>query len=352
MTPGALIGGEIAGNAYVRSRLLDSLRSRTAMAFVGAGASMELYSGWPDLLAFLGREAQRRGLADNDDIEFWGLQQTPRPQQVARMIRQKFGENATFLAVLKEYFQAKKSEETGAFFTETQRLIANLPFKGMVTTNYDPGLWNALLACQPQCRSQSVATWDDEDIVNSWYTKDIFHKADLCPILHIHGFWEHPDTIILDNDKYRKVYGLGYFKDMFRSLWSQERLVLVGCGFSDTWMDRNLDEILGQVAEIADARHVAFIGITEQDEKHIARYRSLMQNMYRIEIIFYRIKTVFENGTKRSDHSDLLTVLTDISIELNPKKELDENSVEKIAAQPALDKDGILSSISLFNRNL
>ncbi len=348
MTPGALIGEEIAGNAFVRGRLIDSLRSGKAMAFVGAGASMELYSGWPDLLAFLGEQARQKALADTDDIEFWNMQQTSRPQQVARMIRQKFGEDATFLAVLQEYFQARQSRETGDFFTQTQRLIASLPFKGMVTTNYDPGLLNALLACRPQCCGRSVATWDDEDVVNSWYTKQIFREPNHCPILHIHGCWDHPDTIILDNDKYRKVYGLGYFKDMLRSLWSQERLVLVGCGFSETWLDRNLDEVLGQVAEIADARHVAFIGITENDEKHIARYRSLMQNMYRIEIIFYRIRTVAENGTRRSDHSDLLTVLNDILIELNPKKELDEDLVEK-AVRRSLE---VQSLFSVFKRNL
>ena len=238
MTSNAATGGGFIGNDYARGRLLESLKSRKAVAFVGAGASMELYRGWPDLLMFLSQEAKTRGLAEDDDLEFWGLQQKARPQQVARMIRHKFGEDGIFFAVLRDYFQGKKSRQTGGFYTPTHQLIASLPFKGIVTTNYDPGLWNALLA-HHKGPGPSPATWRDMNAVHGWYTKDVFRDASFCPILHIHGFWDSPDTIILDNDKYRTVYNLEYFKTMFKSLWSQERLVLIGCGFADTWLDRN-----------------------------------------------------------------------------------------------------------------
>jgi hypothetical protein len=127
---------------------------------------------------------------------------------------------------------------------------------------------------------------------------------------------------------------------------------LIGCGFTDTWLDRNLDEILGQTGEVADVRHVAFVGIAEEDEKHMARYRNLMQNMYRIEVLFYRIKkTISGDGSQRSDHSDLLSALNEIIVELNPEKELKEMPVERVAALSPNIND-ILSSFSYFNRNL
>jgi SIR2-like domain len=331
---------EFPGNYWVRSQLLDNLKSREATAFVGAGASMELYHGWSDLLIFLSQRVTSKGLADADDAEFWTLQQGTRPQQVARMISAKFGGDAFFQDTLREYFQAKKSPQTGGFYTRIQQLIASLPFKGIVTTNYDPGLLNALTARGPEYPGCSVATWHDRDIVDRWYTKDIFRDARTCPLLHIHGFWERPSTIILDNDKYRDVYGRDYFNTMFKSLWSQERLVLIGCGFNDTWLDRNLDEIMGQVAGTAQARHFAFIGVTAEEKKHVTRYRNLMLNMYRIEIMFYGIKTTLENGSVRSDHSELVSLLGDISAEVNPK------------AKPAPSKEDILSSLSFFNRDL
>ena len=98
------------------------------------------------------------------------------------------------------------------------------------------------------------------------------------------------------------------------------------------------------MAETTVARHVAFVGVTKEDEKHISRYRNLMQNMYRIEIIFYRIKTVVENGITRSDHSDLLSVLNDISVKV--KKELERS------AELVLNKNDILASFALLNRDL
>jgi hypothetical protein len=352
MTSNTTIGEGFASNYHARKRLLDYLKSQKAMAFVGAGASMELYKGWGDLLIFLSEEAKKRGFADDDDIEFWNMQQTARPQQVARMIRHKFGDDAVFFAVLKDYFQEKPSEHTGRLYTHIHQLIASLPFKGVVTTNYDPGLWNAFLDHRPKACSLLPATWQDKDVVNSWNSRDIFHDSNRCPILHIHGSWLHPDTIILDNDKYREVYGKDYFRTMFKSLWSQERLVLIGCGFNDTWLDRNLDEILGAVGETTDVRHVAFVGISEEHEKHMPRYRHLMQNMYRIEVLFYRMKTIFENGSRRSDHSDLLSVLNEICVEISPKKKLEERSVEEVVTQSPSDKSDIRSSFSLFNRDL
>jgi hypothetical protein len=78
----------------------------------------------------------------------------------------------------------------------------------------------------------------------------------------------------------------------------------------------------------------------------------LMQNMYRIEVLFYRIRTIFENGSKRSDHSDLLSVLNEISVEISPKKELEEKSIEQVVTQSPSHKSDILSSFSLFNRDL
>jgi hypothetical protein len=306
-----------ASNWRARQKLLAYLEAGKAMAFIGAGASMEMYRGWGELLTFLGTEAKEFGDAIEEDVEFWKIQQSIRPQQVARMIRRKFGDEGVFLAALGKYFQDKKSEITGKDYTEAHEIIAKFPFKGIVTTNYDQGIFNALRDHRPAAAGLP-ATWLDEEIVRKWDSKDIFQDSK-CPIMHIHGICSKAETMVLDNDSYRKVYGVKYFKDMFHSLWRQEHLVLIGCGFTDNWLERNLDELLGQNSGPSELRHIAFVGITDEYEKHVKRHRSMIQNMYRSEIYFYKIK-VGKNGVP-NDHSDLLAALRDIYVEITPKIE-------------------------------
>jgi hypothetical protein len=62
------------------------------------------------------------------------------------MIRKKFGEEAEFDQILGEYFSSRKSDTTKGNYTQLHKLIAQLPFRAIVTTNYDPGIWNAFLA--------------------------------------------------------------------------------------------------------------------------------------------------------------------------------------------------------------
>ena len=196
---------EIPVNIFVREKFIDSLRSNKAIAFVGAGVTIELYKSWSDLLKFLGNETKRRGMATEDDLEFWTMQELLRPQQVARMIRNKFGGESEFDEVLGKYFGPAQSKATGPKYTEYHRLIAELPFRAIVTTNYDPGIWNALLAHRKDACITSAATWSDKDTIRKWRSGDIFTQS-VCPLLHLHGSWEHPRTMILDSDRYRAVY--------------------------------------------------------------------------------------------------------------------------------------------------
>jgi hypothetical protein len=296
---------EIPGNIYVRDKFISNLRSNQAVAFIGAGVSIEIYKSWSALLKFLGREAKKRGMATDDDIDFWTIQELSRPQQVARMIRKKFGEDAEFYKILGEYFSSKNSDTTLTDYTQLHRLVAQLPFRGIVTTNYDPGIWNALLDYRKDACKTPPATWYDADIVRKWVSGDIFRDS-VCPVLHLHGSWTHPSTMILDSDRYRVVYNEENFSAMFKGLWQQHSLVIIGYGFSDTWLDRNLDDVLARNPEYEHSRHIALLGLRRKDDKHVPRYREMMQNLYRVNVLFYRIE---HSGTGSEDHSDLVKTL-------------------------------------------
>jgi hypothetical protein len=93
---------------------------------------------------------------------------------------------------------------------------------------------------------------------------------------------------------------------MFKDLWEQKSLIIIGYGFSDTWLDRNLDDILARNPEYKHSRRIALIGLIRKDEKHVTRYREMMLNLYRVNVLFYRIEI---SNIGAEDHSDLIEIL-------------------------------------------
>ncbi len=74
----------IPGNEHALERLRDGLDTKTAIAFVGAGASAGLYPLWGQLINVLIEEASRRGLADDATCQLWRGMAASRPQQAIR----------------------------------------------------------------------------------------------------------------------------------------------------------------------------------------------------------------------------------------------------------------------------
>ena len=146
------------------------------------------------------------------------------------MIRKKFGEEAEFDQILGEYFSSRKSDTTKGNYIQLHKLIAQLPFRAIVTTNYDPGIWNAFLAY----RKDACATLQLLGMVKTPFISGgavIYLKRACVPFSIWHGSWTYPSTIVLDSDRYRAVYNADYFDKMFKDLWEQKSLIIIGYGY-------------------------------------------------------------------------------------------------------------------------
>jgi hypothetical protein len=67
-----------------------------------------------------------------------------------------------------------------------------------------------------------------------------------------------------------------------------------------------LDDILASNHEYKHSRHIALIGLRRKDEKHVTRYLEMMLNLYRVNVLFYRIEI---SNIGAEDHSDLIEIL-------------------------------------------
>jgi SIR2-like domain len=299
----------IPGNPFVLDRLRELLATERAIAFVGAGASAGLYPLWDGLIRQLADEAVTRGRATEADRTTW-LRIAPRsPQQAVRGIKDKL-RRPVYGAVLTRIFGYQTGDD-GKPFTPIQRLLLQLPFRGYVTTNYDPGLLEARSTVRPRVRATGYATWQDADAVRRWQTDEAFGEH-ACPVMYAHGIYEKSDTIVLGVEEYRQAYQAGAFRELISKLWSQEHLVFVGFGFADTWFDVVAEEIRGLTRHAAgEPRHVAILGVP-QDEEYSPQLRDSFHDAYDTEVLLYPVQVTERDGARQEDHSRLRTILEEL----------------------------------------
>jgi hypothetical protein len=113
---------------------------------------------------------------------------------------------------------------------ETLKALRDLQQAGalLLTTNYD-GLLSTVT-------DLPAVTWEEHET----FLKVINGKAQ--GILHLHGHWERPSSVILGRSSYDRIAGDEQFQSAFRSLWMQFSWLYVGCG--DGLDDPNLGRLL------------------------------------------------------------------------------------------------------------
>jgi len=85
----------------------------------------------------------------------------------------------------------------------------------LLTTNYD-GLLEEVTGL-------AAATWQD-----AWAFEDLLHGKPPRAVLHLHGHWRHPDSVILDPAAYGRAAPV--VQDLLKALRLSHTLLFVGCG--------------------------------------------------------------------------------------------------------------------------
>ena len=301
----------IRGNRPVFNELQGLLAEQQVGAFVGAGASAGMYPLWDSFIEQLADYAVARGKAQQKDRDRWRADTSSTPQQRVNNIVRKLG-NTPYRDFLRQTFAPRRSGD-GKRFTPTHAALLRLPFRGYVTTNYDPALEFARQEFRPECLTSGTPTWQDDDEVYRWLTGDVFRDAEACPILWLHGYYQRPGGIVLNAGDYGVAYKPGLYRDTFERLWKQDHLVFVGFGFNDPQFTFMVREILRDIAHVtALPRHIAILGMrpepdgTWPDGDTIEERRENMEEDYHVRPLFYRVKPL---RNRDEDHSELFDLL-------------------------------------------
>jgi hypothetical protein len=291
----------IPGNGPVFEALAQLLAEQQAIAFVGAGASAGMYPVWGAFIDQLADYAVAQGQAEPKDRDRWKADKTSTPQQRVNTIFRKL-RAAHYHRFLHDTFAPGRGHD-GKRYTPALAALLRLPFRGYVTTNYDPALEFARVEFRPDCLSTGTPTWQDDEEVHRWLTGDVFRARDACPILWLHGSWERPTSIVLNAGEYAAAYKSGLYRKTFERLWEQDHLVFIGFGFNDPQFTFMVGEILRDIAGAQPLpRHIAILGLrpeadgTWPDAVTLAERRVGLEEDYHVRPLFYRVQPLADGG--------------------------------------------------------
>lgn len=135
----------------------------------------------------------------------------------------------------------------------------------LLTTNYDK-----LLSARSRLRTREVFDWSEYEEVRGALSNDPRF------ILHLHGIWNKPETIVLSKEDYANLANeLGY-KELLKKLWSDYHFLFIGCS-RDGVMDEDFSTVFGFLNEwFPGHTHQHFILLNERDieaEAHLPLLR-------------------------------------------------------------------------------
>jgi len=274
----------------IPEHLRKAIRNRQVVIVVGAGVSIQATgnapaASWNGLIK-LGIErcteidSKRKGRWEQNALsrldsefpdEFLGL-----ANEVARVIGgngQVPGRFGQWLGDTVGKLEPKHPEIIEAIHALTLQLV---------TTNYDGLLQRAGLP---------PVTWRDSAKVHHVL------RGDIQGVLHLHGHWEQPESVVLDSESYVAVRDDHHPKAVLRALAMSKTLMFVGCG--EGLSDPNFSRFRKWLAEVNSANTIPHFRLCRTADH--ARLAAEHDPRERIELIPY------------GDHKDLLLLLAGLN---------------------------------------
>ncbi|HTE45275.1 MAG TPA: SIR2 family protein [Gemmatimonadaceae bacterium] len=250
------------------------VQSGDALAMIGAGCSARMgYPAWGALLNHMhdrlsqrhgeGAQSGRESLRRHDDM-LW------RAEEYRRLLGPDYGQ------LLTEQFSCELAID------DCIKDIVALPFRHMLTTNYDTSLERA----HSQVRTEELhrVDWGDEPAVLEFLYR-FFDPSYGRQYVYLHGRINNLDNVVFTDDDYTTRYlrSEGTVKRLF-ALFALQKMVFFGFSLTDP----DLMAILRQVnvaVGFTEPRHVALVGLDGTEDREIHRGRLIKK--FGINPVFY-----------------------------------------------------------------
>jgi SIR2-like protein len=273
-----LIDTESNTNAY--RQMVEAIRSGSPFGFAGAGVAAGLgYPSWAQLIDRLADEVQR--VRGENVVDPYG-----RPLRLVDI--RDMRSSLVRAEILKHNLAERYSEFMRETFGPIDRNVDSvadlvaLPFRHLLTSNYDPSLERAIASAGRTAHSLCLMPQEIADFVNHRREVDYARR-----VIHVHGRYDRPDTLVLTEADYARNYNAHEIRTFWTVIVIDETCVFFGFSFTDDdLMDgfnlRNFQRVNPQFARV---RHYALVAI-EDPSKEVGE-RMVYNVRFGVEPIFY-----------------------------------------------------------------
>ncbi len=283
-------------NENRKRELTELVTSGEAVLIVGSGSSARVgYETWNGLLEKLEELAMQCGD---------GLDQSRKNDLLAyaediKSHIKKRGKLNRYRNLLYELFK-RKSPPCDDFHT----MLVSLPFRGILTTNYDTVLEAALGLIDQEFASDNSLVIDDNSgaRVHEFLMSMNNDRRMTKRIAHLHGIFNQAASIILSIEDYRMAYGLDltdeerqlHNESKIRSklLWAvlaTRRVVFVGFSMDDPYMNRILEITSEDFWTWNKSTHYAIMSISSKDAEDKKEKADRLNNEFGVSTVFYEV---------------------------------------------------------------
>ncbi len=289
--------------------LVSVVRGKRALALVGAGMSARVgYPSWAALMATLADRAAMEARKRKNPPE-----QSPRGSNEDRFppdFREDFtwqGEvlrtriesitnnNNAYIDFLETTFALNKRKPD-----KCSRLVAGLPFRHFLTTNYEQVLALAMKAERKV--APRIIDWTvEQEALRMMHT--LLEEHEDPHVIHLHGRVENPNGIVLTDRDYARHYlrSDSAMRKLF-ALFALNRFVFFGFSLTDPDLMALLRQVAGGLAYERRPRHFVILSAGQGYPRDDMRERLI--NKFGVRPIFY------ENLDGK--HSQLLPLLSEL----------------------------------------
>lgn len=275
--------------AESREALLDlsaAIRRRRVTALIGAGVSANAgYPSWKDLLTRLHSRLPKPAAVRSTHGPAISVKDFHRLERMKDLLwraeeyRRILG--GDLANELKKIFGPRRLPPTAAV-----RKLVKLPFRHVLTTNYDPAIERAL---KQKGSSWTVIDWGDESPASQLeverFVRSLADHRVESRLVYLHGRYSNPDRIVLTDSDYFNRYGINdQAQRKLFSLFLTQSVLFVGFSLTDPELDWILRSVRATFRQ-AEPWHFAILPLDQED--NVEAMTSYFRGRYGIRPIFY-----------------------------------------------------------------
>ena len=260
----------------LRSDLIELINGGEAWAFVGSGVSVDSnYPSWAGviegLLPLMDEEIRKAVESDNRfRVAIKGNDYPRALSCIERLVGKRDWLEAGVAAQLKD------SRPSGPLVRE----IANWPFRGYITTNYDQLIEQALEKDVGELGWMTVGNTEEENRKVSGDTRQI--------VWHVHGGIDlaGKSNLVLTEDDYDRLYLNGsHLTEALKGLIRHRRVIFIGFGFED----KEVMRLIKSVGRWCNPAQPAFAFLSGLSGSHNIAKREELLERYNVDVIPYAV---------------------------------------------------------------